>query len=364
MRIAEISLEDYRNLGAQTVAFSRGVNIICGKNAQGKTNLLESIWLFTGGRSFRGSKDFELIGFGKQQASVTAKICSKDIKDEVKIEIYRGTRSAFVNGISRGRASSLIGEFRCVIFSPEHLCIVKGSPEGRRKLIDTAICQLKPAYAAAISRYNQVLRSRNALLRQALQKSNIPDSLDVWDIKLCEYGARILHERMKYIEEMKPLVSSAYAGISGNKEEMTISYNNNKDGKIPDIKDIEKDISRRLFENRKRDLASGSTSVGPHRDELEISLDNLPARNFGSQGQCRSCVLAIKTAEAELVKKFTGEPPVILLDDVMSELDGGRREYVSASICGCQTFITGCETPEKFKADCIFNISDGVIEKA
>ncbi len=342
MRVNSLKAKNFRNIQNIQIEPCENVNIIFGENAQGKTNLLESIWLFTGCRSFRGSKENEFIKFGEEFASLELNFFGNGRDQTAKIKIDEKRRPE-LNGVSLSSVSKLAGEFFAVVFAPTHLSLIKEGPSQRRKFLDIALCQLKPRYANALMQYNRAILQRNALLKDITYHSELLDTLDVWDDKLCTLGAVIIAERVNYINRLEPFIEEIYGGLSQKREIMKATYfspikiNSNTES------EIKQEMFKNLMNARKQDILSGSTSIGPHRDDLNIEINNLPARNFGSQGQQRSCALALKLSEAEIIKSITGQQPVALLDDVMSELDNTRQDYILNHISEKQVFITCCE---------------------
>ncbi|MDR0314435.1 MAG: DNA replication/repair protein RecF [Oscillospiraceae bacterium] len=342
MRVNRLKAVNYRNLKRFEINPCKNVNIIFGDNAQGKTNLIEGIWLFTGCRSFRGSKDCEYINFENEQAMLELDFFGQGRDQNSKI-LVSDKKKVELNGVTLSSPSKLTSEFLAVVFSPAHLSIVKDGPSLRRKFLDTAICQLKPKYAGALLQYNRALSQRNALLKDITYHSELYDMLDVWEEKLCSLACVIISQRVEYIKKLEPFLIDIYSGISKGKEEMKISYITDEKIKLNSPADIKSSLVEALKSARKSDIYNGSTNTGPHRDDLGLEINGLLARNFGSQGQQRSCALALKLAEAELIKNITGEQPVILLDDVMSELDSARQDYILNHIKDKQVFITCCE---------------------
>ncbi|QEY35202.1 DNA replication/repair protein RecF [Caproiciproducens galactitolivorans] len=354
MIIRRLDFENYRNLKAGQMEPHAGVNLISGPNAQGKTNLLEAIWLFTGGRSFRGAKDADLVLRGERRAEVNIGFFCEEREQTAQIAILNGRRNAVLNGVPLKRASGLIGRFFAVLFSPEHLSLVREGPSFRRNFIDAALCQVKPGYAALLSRYNRTLVQRNALLKEIPRHSALLDTLDVWDERLAALGESVMKGRAGYLEKIRGPAQKIYAGISQNKENIQLEYQKSAE-----------DLKQALYASRRDDIATGHTNFGPHRDDMEITIDSLSARTFGSQGQKRSVVLALKLAEAELLFRETGERPVILLDDVMSELDSGRQDYLLNHLTDCQVFITCCEPDavKQLRDGILFFMDGGVLSK-
>lgn len=345
MIIKRLGVSQYRNLGEEQYVPCPGINVICGRNAQGKTNLLEGLWLFTGGRSFRGAKDSELVAFGKGQARLCLDFYARDREQRAEITIENGRRKASLNGVDRGPASSLIGELCAVVFSPVHLSLVKEGPAQRRRFLDAAICQQKPAYAGLLARYSHTLTQRNALLKDVPRHAELLDTLDIWEEKLARYGGAIAAQRISYANELNGSAAQVYTGISEGKERLSVAYESTfwLDGDPWDGESLTQNLKEKLVRSRREDLYTGHTGVGPHRDDLNITIDGRSARSFGSQGQQRSCVLALKLAEASLLYSLLGERPVVLLDDVMSELDQSRQDYLLNHIKGWQVFITCCD---------------------
>ena len=344
MRVRRLQLQGFRNLTDGEIAFHEGVNVIYGDNAQGKTNLLEAVWLFTGGRSFRGAKERELLSFSCTSSRLTMEFDAAGRAQQAALLIQNGRRTAALNGVERGSASSIIGEFCAVVFSPEHLSLIKAGPAERRKFIDAAICQIKPAYAGLISRYQHTLAQRNALLKDVVYHSELVDTLEIWEEKLASFGAAMTKERLTYTRRLQEKAVPLYAGIAGQKEQLSLTYRCSFEaGEKSDVYTLKEGLMKALFQNRREDIRTGATGCGPHRDDLELLLDNNSARSFGSQGQQRSCVLALKLSEASILQEVIGERPVVLLDDVMSELDLTRQDYILNHIEGFQVFITCCE---------------------
>jgi len=362
MRVNSLKATDYRNIKSLEIFPCENVNIIYGENAQGKTNLLESIWLFTGCRSFRGSKEQEFIKFDSTFASLNIGFFGNGREQCAKIKI-EDKRRAELNGVSLSSVSKLIGEFFAVVFAPTHLSLVKEGPAQRRKFLDIALCQLKPRYANALTQYNRAILQRNALLKDITYHSELVDTLERWDDKLCTLGAVITAERIKYIKRLEPFIEEIYGGISNGREIMKASYLT----QTQLVANIETELKQELLQqfklSRKQDIFSGSTSIGPHRDDLNIEINGLLARSFGSQGQQRSCALALKLAEAEIIKSITGEQPVALLDDVMSELDNIRQDYILNHIEDRQVFITCCEPSAllKMSGGKAFELKEGAL---
>lgn len=342
MTVNSVKIKNFRNIADLSFTADNGVNVIYGENAQGKTNILESIWLFTGCKSFRGAKDNELIKFGENFSKINLEFSDNLREKKSEIIITDKKKNASLNGVSLRSTAELIGSFYAVIFSPVHLSLIKDGPSARRRFLDTALCQLKPSYAEHLAGYKRALVQRNALLKDLHLNSELYDMLDTWDDQLARYSACVIKERFQYIDLLSDYSKNIYSGISENKEEFSVFYSK-KISKDYSVKDIYLSEIENLKNSRKEDIFSKTTTVGPHRDDLEILINNVSARSFGSQGQQRSCALALKLGESEIIKKVTGETPVALLDDVMSELDEKRQDYVLNHINDRQVFLTCCD---------------------
>ncbi len=344
MEVNSIELSNFRNISSLFLDADKGVNVIYGENAQGKTNILEAIWLMTGLKSFRGSKDSEFIKFNEEISKIKLNFSDNLRKKETQLIYADKKKNILHNGVQLKTSGELVGSFYAVIFSPDHLSLIKNGPSERRRFLDTAICQLKPSYASALAHYRRALLQRNSLLKDLYLNSELYDMLEQWDIQLSKYSAIVISERLKYIKLLSSFSKEIYGGISEKKEEISIKYSlSDKINENTTLEEIYNNQLRALKENIKEDLYFKSTSIGPHRDDIEILINNVSARIYGSQGQQRSCALALKLGEAEIVKKITGETPVALLDDVMSELDEKRQDYILNRINDRQVFLTCCD---------------------
>lgn len=361
MKINSIEIENFRNIEKLNLDFDK-VNIIYGENAQGKTNLIEAIYLFTGSKSFRGVKDKEMVRFdnGFAKMKIDFENSCRTQNAEILIE---NKRTAALNGIKKKSASLLGEELKAVIFSPVHLSMVKDGPSERRKFIDNALCQLKSNYRNVLKDYNRSLSQRNMLLKDISKNSSLEDMLFVWDKNLAASGAKIIYQRSKYINALLPYAKDIFAGLSAGRENIDLILNGAFEYKNLNLNEIEQRLIIELEKNRNTDILNRITTVGPHRDDMEILINGKSARSFGSQGQQRSCVLALKLAEASLLKEMTQEEPLALLDDVMSELDISRQDYILNHIKDWQVFITCCDanTVLRLKEGKTFHISNGNI---
>lgn len=340
MKINNIKLENYRNIDNMSVSFE-DVNIIWGENAQGKTNLIEAIYLFTGAKSFRGAKDKELVKFGAEKSKLEIEFFGNNREQNAEI-IIDTKRQASLNGIKKKSASSLGDELKAVVFSPVHLSMIKDGPSERRHFIDGALCQLKSNYRNLLKDYQRALVQRNSLLKDLYKNPEMEQMLYIWNNNLAITGAKIIYQRLKYLEAIEPFVKEIFLGISSGNEEIELKYVG-ADEFTASIDDIEKKLLNAFNNTRGIDILNKNTTKGPHRDDIEILINGKSARTYGSQGQQRSCVLAMKLAEASLLKQMTGIEPIALLDDVMSELDEKRQDYILNHIKDWQVFITCCD---------------------
>ena len=335
MRLTFLGFSGFRNLSDGELLPDPGVNVVFGENAQGKTNLLEAIWTFSGCRSFRGAKDQETIAFGREFAKLKAKFETESREHKASVTLA-DKKSVTLDGVKLKSAAGLLGKFSAVVFSPAFLSIVKSGPEERRRFLDASLCQIRPAYAAVCASYARLLRQRNTLLKDVFVEPSLFDMLDVLDQQTAEAGEEMERQRRLYLGELLPKADDIYEGLSGGRETLSLQY-------ISRREETGKTLLEALRDARKEDLQTKTTSVGPHRDDLEILLDGKSARAFGSQGQQRSAALALKFGESEILKDRLGEQPVILLDDVMSELDHLRQDFILNHIKDRQVFITCCE---------------------
>lgn len=369
MRIWKLEFENYRNLLPGCLQPDAGVNVIWGSNAQGKTNLLEAIWLFTGGHSFRGSRDADLVRLGGEGecARLSLTFSGGGREQNAELKIQNGRRAATLNGIGKKTASSLVGAFCSVVFSPEHLSLVKDGPSERRAFLDSAICQIRPSYAGLLNHYNRALQQRNSLLKDIPRHRELLDTLEIWDERLAGFGAGVMEERVRYVEKLRPEAAEIYGGISRQKENLALSYQMTAAPQEAKPGEYRQAMMETLRKSRQEDMGAGFTTSGPHRDDLMLTINGAAARIFGSQGQQRSVVLALKLAEAAVLEGIIGEPPVVLLDDVMSELDTSRQEYLLNHLQGRQIFITCCDpgSVRLLEQGGIFRVQEGkLLEEA
>lgn len=352
MRVLSLKCRNFRNLKDIEIIPCDEMNVICGENAQGKTNLLESIWLFTGAKSFRTSKDNLFVKIGKEKASCELKFVSEGIEKEALIEISE-KRKASLNQNKLSSPSKLAGNFNAIIFSPNDLRLLTDGPAVRRKFLDTAIGQIYPNYIEILKKYMRGVIQRNKIIKELKYDSTLSLMLDIFEEEIANTGTKIVEYRKNYINKLNKYLPQVYNGISQGKEKLETFY----------IKKESENLKEALLNSRKEDMFSGVTSIGPHRDDIEFKINGISAKNFGSQGQKRSVALSVKLAEAEVIKENVGECPVFLLDDVMSELDPNRQDFILNHIKGMQTFLTCCDPSnlKNLKAGKIFTVKDGVV---
>ncbi len=348
MICTNIKTINYRNSSDSDVNFTDGVNVLVGNNAQGKTNLLEAIYMFSLGKSFRGSKEADLINFDMNEAFVSLSYKENKRSDlqNITVKMQRNRRRVIeVNGVKISKLSEMIGAFRAVLFCPEHLSLVKEGPSMRRSYLDVAISQFRPVYLRSLQRYYAVLEQRNKLIKAAEDDRRLFDStVDIWSAQLAHEAAIISSYREKYVQTVCEAVKDIIKDMSGEREKVEISYAGS--GKLESYSDLnanEERFLKLLTEHHDREIGAGATLWGIHKDDIDIKINSKDARKFASQGQQRSIALALKLAEGEICKRETGDFPVLLLDDVLSELDSARREYLLSSVRGRQVIMTTCE---------------------
>lgn len=355
--VTRLSARDFRNLQNAELFPGPGVNLFLGDNAQGKTNLMEAVWLFTGERSFRGARDTELTRFGADSFRLELDFTAPGGEHRASLS-FSGVRQAALDGVKLSSAAELAGHFPAVAFSPEDLSLAKGAPQLRRRFLNAAIAQLFPRYGAELARYSELLRQRNALLKDIPRHAELLDTLDIWDDRLCSLGGSVAFLRLRYLRRLAPRAAEVYRGIAAQAgseappgaapEELSIAYESpyaasDPEREPPAAAELAAAMAAELKTRRREDLEAGFTGAGPHRDDLALSVGGKPARLFASQGQQRSAVLALKLAEAEVLGESAGISPVLLLDDVMSELDRHRQDYLLHHIGASQVFLTCCD---------------------
>lgn len=361
MYISSLELADFRNIVSLHMEFSQGTNILYGENAQGKTNILESLYMISTTKSHRGVRDRDMIRFGMEESHIRSLIMKGGIDYRVDMHLRKNkSKGIAINGQRIRKASEMIGLLHIVFFSPEDLGIVKNGPAERRRFMDMELCQLDASYLHNLNQYNKTVENRNRLLRDMYQFPDLQDTLSIWDDQLINYGRQIIESRRGFISDLNEIVGDIHSKLSGNREHLTILYEPNTEAD---------EFEEKLRRSRERDIHMKSTSVGPHRDDFSFMDRDTDLRRYGSQGQQRTCALSLKLSEIDLVKKVIGHRPVLMMDDVLSELDSGRQNYLLSTIGGIQTFITCTGLDEfvnnRFKIDQVFRIESGTcVEKS
>lgn len=332
MNIRSIELKNFRNYENLEISFDEGTNILFGDNAQGKTNILEAAYMSGTTKSHKGSRDKEMIRFGEEEAHLKTVVVRGGREYQIDMHLKKNrAKGIAIDKIPIKKASELFGILNIVFFSPEDLNIIKNGPAERRRFLDSELCQLDRIYLADLTNYNKILAQRNKLLKDMIYRPGLSDTLPVWDMQLIETGKKIIRRRKQFVDEFREIVSDIHYRISGGKEELFLKYE-------PNIDDIffEDELSRA----KEKDKKLCQTSVGPHRDDLLFSIGDVDIRKYGSQGQQRTSALSLKLSEIELVRKSISDTPVLLLDDVLSELDSSRQNYLLNNISDTQTIIT------------------------
>ncbi len=360
MYIRSLQLANFRNYESLSLEFSEGTNILYGDNAQGKTNILEALYLVATTKSHRSVRDRDMIRFGCQEGHIRTVLIKNGVDYQVDMHLRAAkTKGLAINGQKLKRASQLMGLLHIVFFSPEDLTIVKNGPAYRRHFLDMELCQLDGDYLFNLNHYNRIVDQRNRLLKEIWNNPDLEATLDVWDDQLADYGTKIIARRREFMEQLADLIGNIHLRLSGGREHLSLQY-------LPDTEAAA--LKEKLLQNRERDKYLKSTSVGPHKDDFSFVCNEIDLRKFGSQGQQRTCALSLKLAEIELVKKMIGDSPVLMLDDVLSELDTNRQNTLLDSLGGIQTFITCTGLDEfvshRFAIDRLYRVENGVVTQS
>lgn len=359
MRIESIKLENFRNYEKLELVLDGGTNLFYGDNAQGKTNILESAYLCGTTKSHRGSKDREMIRFGREESHIRMCIRKNEIPYRIDMHLKKNkAKGIAVNGVPIRKASELIGLGNFVFFSPEDLNIIKNGPSERRRFLDMELCQLNKVYIHNLGNYNRILMQRNKLLKEISFHPEYQDTLDIWDEQMAVYGSRVIDARAEFVKELGTMIQEIHGKLSGGKERLCVSYEQNVSNLA---------FREQLKQNREKDIRLKLSHTGPHRDDLMFRIGEVDIRRFGSQGQQRTAALSLKLAEIELVKAISKDTPVLLLDDVLSELDSNRQHYLLENISRIQTLIT-CTGIEEFlenhfQIDRLFYVKNGSVNE-
>ncbi len=362
MIIERIELDNYRNYNELNIEFDSNTNILYGDNAQGKTNILEAIYVACTTKSHRGSKDKEIIKFDQEEAHIKLTVKKRDIPYRIDMHIKKNkSKGIAINGVPIKKASELFGIVNVVLFSPEDLNIIKNGPSERRRFIDMELCQLDKVYLYNLINYNKIILQRNRLLKELSFNNNAQlfETLDIWDMQLSEYGSKIIVRRLEFINQINEIIFDIHNKLSDGKEQLIINYE-------PCISD--NNIYQELVRTREKDIRFKTTSVGPHRDDIGFYIHDIDVRRFGSQGQQRTAALSLKLSELELVKSITNDTPILLLDDVLSELDSNRQNHLLSSLNNIQTVITCTGLDDfienRFKINKTYRVINGTVERS
>ena len=372
MYITQLSADGFKNLKGVDIKPHPQLNIFCGKNAQGKTNLIEAVWLCTGVRSFRNTKDKGMIAIDKDIMDIRLTFEDKTRQQTVRYAMDKRNirdKGLYLNGIKLKNPSKLFGSLNCVVFTPEDLEISKGSPDNRRQFLDLCVSQIKNNYARVCGKYERIIEHRNALLKNIALGKSTREELDGWDVQLSQLGAYISFLRYNYTKKLDAFASKLYSEISSGSEKFTVAYSSTVFSRLEGRNDYSSDLAVEylsvLKNNLREDIKAGFTLKGVHRDDLISNINGLACRDYASQGQHRSAALVLKLSQAYILAQETDDPPCILLDDVLSELDVNRQKFVISKIDGMQVFITCCDNNIPFGKDHhgkLFNIEDGKIK--
>ncbi len=357
MIIKSLELDHFRNYDSLSMTFDSGTNILYGDNAQGKTNILEAIYLSATTKSHKGSKDRDIVNFAAEEAHIRTYIEKDGLENRVDMHLRKNkSKGIAINGQKIKKAADLLGLLNVVFFSPEDLSIIKNGPAERRRFVDMELCQLDSFYLYNLNNYNKIVNQRNKLLKELYYNPGLKDTLSIWDSQLLSYGSKIIERRIAFVEQLNDIIYEIHRKLSGNKEELRICYE-------PDV--TLEEYEQKLQSGQERDIRLKQTSTGPHRDDFSFLAGNIDIRKFGSQGQQRTAALSLKLSEIELVKKITRDTPVLLLDDVLSELDSNRQNYLLNSIGDIQTIITCTGLEEfvnnRFEINRIYRVSNATV---
>lgn len=352
MWIKKIKLINFRNYRDETIHLNKNLNIVLGNNAQGKTNLLESIYLASQGNSFRTNSDRDLISFDSEESYVGVNYESNGLNKLIEIKLDKNSPKRIkLNKLEIQKLKELESGLSVVLFSPDNLDLVKGGPSIRRDFLNKTISELRPVYRYNLNRYNKILNQRNSVLKSKKTEKEIQNILEIFNLQLVEIGSTIIEYRYNFLEELKSLIKPIHLSLTNNLEDINLDYDPSFKVEEYSSDIIKEEFYKELKKNYKKDLILTTSSVGPHRDDFTISLNAKDARNFASQGQQRTSVLSIKLAEVEALRRSRGEYPILLLDDVFSELDEGRRDFLTNYLKKSQTIVTATTLKDIGKLD-------------
>lgn len=357
MIIKSLELENFRNYGTLSIDFDSGTNILYGDNAQGKTNILEAIFLSATTKSHKGSRDRDMINFAADEAHIRTYVVKDGLENRVDMHLRKNkSKGIAINGQKIKKAADLLGLLNVVFFSPEDLSIIKNGPAERRRFVDMELCQLDSVYLHNLNNYNKIVNQRNKLLKELYFNPGLKDTLSIWDTQLVSFGSKVIEQRNAFVSQINEIINEIHLKLSGGKEALKIVYE-------PDV--LLEQFEKKLETCQEKDIRLKQTSTGPHRDDISFMVGDVDIRRFGSQGQQRTAALSLKLAEIELVKKVTKDIPLLLLDDVLSELDSSRQNYLLNNIGDIQTIITCTGVEEfvnnRFEINKVFEVSNAVV---
>lgn len=364
MQLNSLYIRGFRNYEETTAEFVPGVNLIVGDNANGKTNLLEAISYLSVGHAFRTRKEQELIRFGAEFAEISAKLFSQEREQELRAVLFAGRRprQLFLNGVKQKTAAGISGVLTSVLFCPEDLLVLKKGAAPRRKLLDTVLCQMRPNYALALSEYSRILEQKTAVFKE--ENRSMLALLPDYNIRLVQIGAILISYRARFLQSLEECAAQFHKEFSGDKESLKLTYKtvSNIDDPFAPLEILREKLAEHMLSHERAELDSAQCLSGPHKDDFEATLNDLPMAQFASQGQTRTATISIKLAERELMKRDSGEEPLLLLDDVLSELDAGRQDFVLNKLKNGQVFITCCETDRLTEIGQVLQIENGNIK--
>lgn len=366
MKLNNIRLENYRNYGKITAEFDSSVNLLVGDNAQGKTNLLEAIAFLGSGKSFRAQRAAEMVKFGADFAQIEGNVFSQEREQSLRWILFSSgkPRQLFRNGVKKKTTAEISGVLQSVLFCPEDLIVLKSGSAGRRRLADNAISQLRPNYETALTEYNRILEQKSRILKDRYENPALLEILPEYNTRLCQVGALLISYRARFFEGLDREAKVYHDLFSSGKEAFSLSYKtvSTVDDPFLPAKELENCLREHLESHYRAELESGQCLTGPHKDDFDVSLSGLSAKTYGSQGQVRTATVSLKLAQRKLMEKETGQTPILLLDDVLSELDPARQDFVLNQITGGQVFITCCEPGRFTKLGKTIEIQQGTIK--
>jgi len=366
MRLDRIELRNFRNYEELKLDFAPGVNLLVGDNAQGKTNLLEAIAYLGSGKSFRAQRNSEMVGFGADFADLEGAVWSQERQQTLRWILFSGARPRQIwqNGVKKKTAADIHGVMSTVLFCPEDLYVLKAGASERRRLGDSVLCQLRPNYDAALTEYNRILEQKSRILKDHFENPAVLEVLPEYDQRLCQVGALLISYRARFYEGLGIAARGFHDSFSGGKEEFRLEYKTVSTVSDPfaPVSELTKALEEHLQSHHRAELETGQCLTGPHKDDFTVTLSGIDLKAYGSQGQTRTAAISLKLAQRELMKRESGEEPVLLLDDVLSELDPGRQDFVLNQIASGQVFITCCEPGRFTKLGKTIEIEKGTVK--